>query len=315
MDKLAITNLIKGKAQELGFSFCGVARADFLEEEAPRLEKWLRQGYQGEMRYLEEWFDKRLDPRKLLPGTRTVISLMHNYYTDKLPEDKAAPKIARYAYGKDYHRVVRKKLQTLLEFIRERVGDIQGRGFTDSAPILERAWATRAGLGWIGKNGMLIRRKAGSYFLLAELLVDCELDYDAPESRDLCGKCRLCIDACPTGAILEGRVLDARRCISYLTIEYHGGLPLEFTGKLENRVFGCDICQEVCPHNRWSRQHEEPTFEPHPELLRLTIEQWRELDQQTYERLFAGRAVKRATFAGLRRTLDFLGLRATNERD
>lgn len=310
MDKLTITTLIKNKAQELGFSFCGVARADFLEEEAPRLEQWLRRGHQGEMHYLENWFDKRLDPRKLLPGSKSVISVMHNYYTGRLPEDESAPRIARYAYGKDYHKVLRRKLQKLLDFIRDQVGDIQGRAFADSAPILERAWAVRAGLGWRGKNGMLIRRKQGSFYFLAELFVDLELEYDAPEIRDLCGRCRMCIDSCPTGAILEDRVLDAQRCISYLTIEYHGELQQEFEGKFQNRVFGCDICQEVCPHNRWSRPHGERRFLPHPELLKMTADDWRELDRETYDRLFAGRAVKRARFEGLRRTLDFLGLKS-----
>ena len=227
-----------------------------------------------------------------------------------MPADEQVPRISRYAYGRDYHRVLRKKLQSLLDYLREQVGDISGRGYSDSAPILERAWAARAGLGWIGKNNLLICKRQGSFFFLAELLVDIELEFDAPETRDPCGKCRLCLDACPTGAILAGRVIDARQCISYLTIEYRGELPTADSDKVAPWIFGCDICQEVCPHNRWSKPGTEARFRARPELLALTAEQWRELDSETYERLFAGSAVQRAGFAGLRRNLNYIGLRS-----
>jgi epoxyqueuosine reductase len=309
VDKRTLTESVRRKAQDLGFAFVGIAEAGFLADQAKMLENWLQAGRHGEMHYLEKNIDLRLDPRKLLPGTNSVISLMHNYYSDDLPANEEAPRISRYAYGKDYHKVLRKKLQSLLDYLREQVGDISGRGFSDSAPIMERAWAARAGLGWIGRNNLLIRKRQGSFFFLAELLVDVELEYDAPETRDPCGKCRLCVDACPTGAILDGRVIDASKCISYLTIEYRGELPEDKSTQVAPWIFGCDICQEVCPHNRWSTLSSEARFRPPEELLTLTTEQWRELKPETYERLFSGSAVQRAGFTGLQRNLNYIGLR------
>jgi len=296
----------RAQAQELGFSYVGIARATFMEEEAHRLEQWLTQGYQGKMAYLENHFDKRLDPRKLVPGAQTVISLLYNYHNPEKQSDPAAPKISQYAYGKDYHAVLKKKLRQLLDGLQEEAGPVTGRCFVDSAPVMERDWARRAGNGWIGKNTLLIHPGAGSYFFLAELIVDLELPPDEP-MRDYCGTCTRCIDACPTDAISpQGYVLDGSRCISYLTIELKEAIPAEFKGKMENWMFGCDICQEVCPWNRFAQRHNEPAFEPHPDLLDLSAPEWEELTEGVFRELFRQSAVKRTKFKGLKRNIAFL---------
>src|SRR6185436_13274362 len=270
------SRLIKQESKRLGFDFCGISNADFLEEEAPRLEQWLRNGMHGKMHYMENHFDKRLDPRKLVDGARSVISLLLNYYTEEKQSDTNAPKISMYAFGKDYHDVIKKKLKELLLFMRENIGEINGRVFVDSAPVLDRAWAKKSGLGWIGKNTNLIHPKAGSYFFIAELILDLELEPDAP-IKDYCGTCSLCIDACPTDAIIKPYVVDGSKCISYFTIELKEEIPKEVKGKFENWAFGCDICQEVCPWNSFSKPHRERDFEPKKEILQMDKQEWKEI--------------------------------------
>lgn len=283
-----------------------------MDEEARRLEAWLRQGFHGKMSYMENHFDLRTDPTKLVPGAKSVIVLMHNYFPKEKQTDPAAPKLARYAYGEDYHFVLKRKLKDLLHFIRENIGEVNGRCFVDSAPVLERDWAKRTGIGWTGKNTLLIHPKAGSYFFLAELILDLELAPDSP-LRDHCGTCRRCIDACPTDAISpEGYLLDASKCISYLTIELRDAIPGEFQGKMENWAFGCDICQEVCPWNRFSKPHDEPAFEPHPELMAMSKRQWEEVTEEVFKQIFKKSAVKRTKFEGLKRNLQFLKNQADN---
>jgi epoxyqueuosine reductase len=298
--------LIRQEAARLGFSFTGFAHARPLEAEARRLEEWLQLGYHGKMKYMENHFDLRTDPAKLVPGARSVIVLMFNYFTEKKQSDPEAPILARYAYGQDYHLVLRDKLKSLLRFIRENIGEVNGRCFTDSAPIMERDWARLAGLGWTGRNTLLIHPRAGSYFFLSELILDLELEPDHP-MRDHCGTCRRCIEACPTEAISpQGYLLDASRCISYLTIELKDEIPEEFRGHMENRVFGCDICQEVCPWNRFSKQHQEPAFEPQEELLGMTKREWEEITEEVFERVFRQSALKRTGYKGLQRNLRML---------
>lgn len=300
------TRWIKEEARRLGFSFVGISKAEQMQEEARRLEAWLNKGHHGQMGYMARHFDKRTDPRKLVPGARSVISLMYNYYTEEEPEDPEAPRISRYAYGKDYHFVIKHKLKSLLHFIEEKIGQVEGRAFVDSAPVLERDWARRSGLGWVGKNTMLIHPRAGSYYFLAELITGLELEYDGP-IKDYCGTCRRCIDACPTDAISpQGYVLDGSKCISYFTIELKGALPEEYRGKFENWMFGCDICQEVCPWNRFSRTHSEPEFEPHPALLQKTRQEWEEVTEEVFRELFRKSAVKRTKYEGLKRNIAFL---------
>jgi epoxyqueuosine reductase len=299
--------IIKSSAKRLGFDFCGIARAEFLEEEAPRLEEWLNRNYQGKMGYLENHFDKRLDPTKLVEGARTVVSLIYNYYpSQKLSEGKFDIKLAKYAYGEDYHLVVREKLTEFVEILREEIGEINGRSFVDSAPIMERQWAKRAGLGWTGKNSLLLNREMGSFFFLAELIIDLEVAPDLPLAKDYCGTCTACIDACPTDAIVQTGVVDGSRCISYLTIELKEAIPDEFSGKMENWTFGCDICQDVCPWNRFSKPNQEPLFQPNPELAGFTNRDWIEMTEETFKRVFSKSAVKRTKFSGLRRNLDFI---------
>ena len=297
--------LIKEKAIDLGFSFARIAKAERMDEEARRLEDWLNQGYQGEMSYLERNFDKRIDPTLLVPGAKSVISLLYNYYpsSHQRPE---APKLAKYAYGKDYHFIVKDKLRTLFAWIEDNIGAIDGRIFVDSAPVLERDWARRSGLGWIGKNTMLIHPKAGSFFFLAELIIDLDLKPDLP-IKDYCGTCRRCIDACPTQAIdEEGYQMDGSRCISYATIELRENIPPSFKGKMDNWMFGCDICQDVCPWNRFSTPHHEEAFEPHPDLLEMDTEDWENLSLETFQKVFKKSAVKRTKFSGLVRNIKFL---------
>ncbi len=307
------SSYVKAAANELGFSFVGIAKAEKMEPEAKRLEAWLSQGFNGRMKYMENHFDKRVDPRKLVPGARSVISLLYNYSTSAAQKDPQAPKLSKYAYGKDYHCVIKAKLTELVEQIREEVGEVDGRCFVDSAPVLERDWARRSGLGWIGKNTMLINPKAGSYFFLAELIIDLELEPDSP-IKDYCGTCRRCIDACPTDAISpSGYILDGSKCISYLTIELREEIPHSFQDQMENWVFGCDICQEVCPWNRFSKEHDEPAFSPKAELMEMTAREWHEITKDVFKVLFKDSAVKRTRYRGLRRNLDFLPDRSHSE--
>ena len=302
----AYSALIKAEAQRLGFMFCGIAKAVFLEEEAPRLEAWLKAGMHGEMQYMENHFDKRLDPRLLVDGAKSVISLALNYYTDAGQTDPLAPKISKYAYGSDYHYVIKDKLKQLLNFIQQEIGEVNGRAFVDSAPVLDKAWAKKAGLGWVGKNTNLINKQSGSFFFLAELIVDLELEYDVAPTADHCGTCTRCIDACPTEAIVAPYVVDGSRCISYLTIELKNELPQEFKGKTDNWMFGCDICQDVCPWNKFSVLHNEPAFEPHPELLGISKNDWEDITEETFQKVFKGSAVKRTKYAGLKRNIAFI---------
>jgi len=309
---LKYSQLIKAEAKRLGFMFCGIAEADFLEEEAPRLESWLKQGNHGEMQYMENHFDKRLDPRLLVDGARSVISLALNYYTDQQQLDPLAPKISKYAYGMDYHEVIKDKLKELLYFIQENLGDVGGRAFVDSAPVLDKAWAKRAGLGWVGKNANLISKKSGSFFFLAELIVDAELAYDIAPTTDHCGSCTRCIDACPTDAIVGPYIVDGSRCISYLTIELKNNIPEEFKGQTDNWMFGCDVCQNVCPWNKFSITHNEPAFMPSQNLLGMTHRDWQEITQETFQQVFKKSPVKRTKFTGLKRNIEFL---VSNEVD
>lgn len=298
--------LIKQEAQKMGFSQVGIAKARRLEKDEQKLENFLSRGYQGKMQYLENHFDKRVDPRLLVPGAKSVISLLFNYYTDKKQVDPEAPKIATYAYGEDYHFVLKRKLAELFDFIKAQFGQVEGRVFVDSAPVLDRAWARESGLGWIGKNGMLINKGQGSYFFIAELIINLELAYDSP-IEDYCGTCTKCIDDCPTEAILPNKELDASKCISYLTIELKDELiPSEFQGKMENWMFGCDICQEVCPWNRFSQPHTEKAFEPKDDLLEMSLVDWQNLSEEKFKKIFKGSAVKRTKYSGLIRNISFL---------
>lgn len=305
MNRLKHTQMIKEEALRLGFQFCGISAAGFLEEEAPRLEKWLEQGMHGEMKYMENYFDQRLDPRRLVDGAKSVISLMLNYFPEAGQEDPAAPKISRYAYGSDYHEVIRGKLRELLDFIRTHIGEVAGRGFVDSAPVLDRAWAKKSGLGWVGKNTNLISKQAGSFFFLAELIVDLDLEPDGA-IKDYCGSCTRCIDACPTDAITEPYVVDGSKCISYFTIELKNAIPADMAGKFNNWAFGCDICQEVCPWNRFSSPHSEPLFNPKPGLLEMTRGEWEEITEEVFQKVFKNSAVKRTKYSGLKRNIAFL---------
>lgn len=303
--KSAYTQLIKEEAKRLGFLSCGVSKAEFLEEEAPRLEQWLRKGHQGKMSYMENHFEKRLNPSLLVPGAKSVVSLLYNYYTPDQQQDPKAPKISKYAYGQDYHLVIKDKLKELLTFIREEIGEVGGRAFVDSAPVLDKAWAVKSGLGWAGKHSNVLTQKVGSFYFIAELIIDLELDYDHP-TTDHCGTCTLCIDACPTQAIVEPYVVDGSKCISYFTIELKEELPKEVQGTFDNWMFGCDICQDVCPWNRFSKSHKEPLFNPHPELLSKSREEWEEITQEVFSEIFKKSAVKRTKFSGLKRNIEFL---------
>jgi epoxyqueuosine reductase len=308
MNSLTLTQNIKRKAKELGFDNCGMAKAEGLDEEARILEAWLNQGLHGKMAYMENHFDKRIDPRKLVDGARSVISLSYNYFTDEKQLDEQAPKLAMYAMGKDYHEVVKEKLQLLYSYIATEVGDISGRCFVDSAPVLERAWAQRSGVGWVGKNTNILTKGRGSYFFLAEIILDIDLEYDSPV-KDYCGNCTKCIDACPTDAIYEPYKVDASKCISYFTIELKDDiLPADYKGKFEDWMFGCDICQQVCPINARATRHNEPQFEPRAELLAMSRKDWEELSEDTYKRIFQHSAVKRTKFKGLKRNIEFLKL-------
>jgi len=297
---------IREWAASLGFQYCGIARAEFLDEDARRLEQWLNKGFHGTMSYMARHFDLRVDPRKLVPGARSVITLLMNYYPE-MSQKEAAPKIARYAFGEDYHDVIRDKLNSLLAQIRFDIGEVNGRGFVDSAPVLERAWAVKSGLGWVGKNGNLIHKKSGSYFFIATLITDLELTYDDAYAKDYCGTCNRCVEACPTEAILPGKQIDGSRCISYLTIELKEAMiPDAFAGKFDGWMFGCDTCQEVCPWNRFSEAHHEPRFNPIPDILELNTGEWLQLTEERFKKVFRHSPLKRSKFAGIQRNIRFI---------
>lgn len=297
---------IKDEAIRLGFMQCGIAKAGFLEEEAPRLERWLADNRHGKMAYMENHFDKRLDPRLLVEDAKSVISLSLNYFPEVIQADPNAPKISKYAYGKDYHLVIKEKLFQLLSFIEEEIGEVAGRAFVDSAPVLDRAWAKQSGLGWIGKNSNLINKKSGSFFFLAELIIDLELEYDTPFLTDHCGTCTRCIDACPTDAILAPAIIDATKCISYLTIELKDQIPEQFSNKMDNWMFGCDICQDVCPWNKFSVPHQEPEFAASESIVHMRKEDWEDITEDVFSKIFKNSAVKRTKFKGLTRNIDFI---------
>ena len=300
------TDLIKTEATRLGFMECKISKAGFLEEEAPRLEEWLANGSHGKMSYMENHFDKRLDPTKLVEGAKSVISLSLNYYSTETRSDIDAPKISMYAYGRDYHKVIKAKLKALINYIHEEIGEVGGRAFVDSAPVMDKAWAVKSGIGWMGKHSNVLSKKTGSFYFISELILDLELSADSPVT-DHCGKCTACIDACPTGAIIKPYVVDGSKCISYFTIELKDEIfPKEYHGKFDDWVFGCDICQEVCPWNRFSKQHKEPDFYPHKDLLNLTKREWEELTEDVFQELFKGSAVKRTKYQGLKRNIGFL---------
>ncbi|MBA3664548.1 MAG: tRNA epoxyqueuosine(34) reductase QueG [Bacteroidetes bacterium] len=292
--------MVKNEALRLGFDFCGISKAEFLEEEAPRLEKWLKENKHGQMKYMENYFDKRLDPRLLVDNAKSVISLLYNYYPEKtqVPD---VPKISKYAYGKDYHEVVKEKLQEFLVSLKEKIGNINGRAFVDSAPVMDKAWAAKGGLGWVAKNSNLINKQYGSFFFIAELIIDVELEEDGPV-KDFCGTCTRCIDACPTNAIVEPYVVDGSRCISYLTIELKEEIPAEFKNKMDGWAFGCDVCQDVCPWNSFSKAHEQPLFS-NDALLNLSEAQWHDMTEETFHVIFKHSAVKRTKYKGLKRNL------------
>ena len=297
------SQLIKTEAKKLGFLSCGISKAEFLEDEAPRLERWLKDGKHGKMAYMENHFDKRLDPRLLVPDAKSIISLLFNYYTP-LDQLDGAPKISKYAYGKDYHHVIKDKLKQLFQIINNKIGEVSGRVFVDSAPVMEKSWAVRSGLGWQGKNTNLISKKAGSFFFIAELIVDLELEYDTPVT-DHCGSCTACIDACPTEALTPYNI-DASKCISYLTIELKDQIPTTFKSKMDDWAFGCDVCQDVCPWNRFSKQHNEPLFNPSSEVINYNQKNWEEITHETFNIIFKNSAIKRTGFKGFKRNISFL---------
>lgn len=300
------TGIVKTIAAGLGFDYCGIAKAQLLNDDARRLENWLSKGMHGSMQYMENHFDLRIDPSKLVPGARSVITLLLNYFPSQ-QQPPQAPKISKYAYGNDYHEVIRSKLKIFLQQIKEQVGEVNGRGFVDSAPVLERSWAQKAGIGWIGKNGNLINKKSGSFFFIATLITDMELDYDDEFVKDYCGTCTKCIDSCPTEAILPDRVIDGSKCISYFTIELKDALiPREMTGKFDNWMFGCDVCQDVCPWNRFSRSTAETSFNPLPEVLNFTKDDWEELTEESFKTIFKDSPIKRTKFEGIKRNLKFI---------
>ena len=306
-NKQTYSSIIKQEAKRLGFDFCGISKAEFLEEEAPRLESWLKNGMHGKMEYMENHFDKRLNPTLLVDGAKSVISLLYNYYPTQT-QNPDAPKISKYAYGFDYHEVIKEKLNEFLFSLNEKIGSINGRAFVDSAPVLDKAWAKRSGLGWIGKNSNLINKQQGSFFFIAELIIDIDLEYDGP-IKDYCGTCTKCIDACPTEAIIEPYVVDGSKCISYLTIELKDSIPNEFKHKMDNWAFGCDVCQDVCPWNRFSKPHNESLFNNTTGMLDLSEKEWHEITEETFSKIFKRSAVKRTKYKGLKRNLEFIKLK------
>jgi epoxyqueuosine reductase len=298
------TQIIKAESKRLGFLSCGISKAGFLEEEAPRLENWLNQNMNGQMSYMENHFDKRLDPTLLVDGAKSVISLLLNYYPSEL-QSQDSYKISKYAYGQDYHYVIKEKLKELLFFIQSEIGEVSGRAFVDSAPVLDKAWAAKSGLGWMGKNSNLITQKTGSFYFIAELIVDLDLEYDTA-TTDHCGSCTACIDACPTEAIVAPYVVDGSKCISYFTIELKDNLPQEMKGKFDDWMFGCDVCQDVCPWNRFSKPHNEPLFQTTPEILSYSKSDWDEITNDTFGQVFKNSTVQRAKFEGVLRNINFL---------
>lgn len=300
------TGIIKTLAGNYGFDYCGIAQARHLDDDARRLESWLSKGLHGTMQYMENHFDMRTDPSRLVPGARSVITLLLNYFPEKT-QSEAAPKISKYAFGNDYHEVIRSKLKLFLGDIHEKIGEVHGRGFVDSAPVLERAWAQQAGIGWIGKNGNLITKQSGSFFFIATLIVDLELEYDNAFAKDYCGTCTKCIDECPTDAILPGKIIDGSKCISYFTIELKDALiPDAQKGKFENWMFGCDTCQDVCPWNRFSKPTGEINFEPIPQILNLSTSEWEQMTEDSFKSIFKNSPLKRAKFEGIKRNLNFI---------
>ena len=298
------TDFIKAEAKRLGFLSCGISKAGFLEEEAPRLESWLNKNSHGQMSYMANNFDKRLDPTLLVEDSKSVVSLLLNYYPDEFQKEDTF-KISKYAYGEDYHFIIKEKLKELLYSIQANIGEVSGRAFTDSAPVLDKAWAAKSGLGWIGKNSNLLTQKVGSFYFIAELIIDLELEYDSAVT-DHCGSCTACIDACPTEAIESPYIVNGSKCISYFTIELKEAIPQKVKGKFEDWIFGCDICQDVCPWNRFSKPHSEPLFNPNPELLSFTKKDWNEITQETFREVFKNSAVKRTKLDGLLRNISFV---------
>ena len=303
-NKEKYTQLIKAEAHRLGFLSCGISKAGFLEEEAPRLENWLNNQMNGQMSYMENHFDKRLNPTLLVDDAKSVISLLLNYYPSEL-QNEDSYKISKYAYGQDYHHVIKEKLKELLHFIQTEIGEVSGRAFVDSAPVLDKAWAAKSGLGWVGKNSNLITQKVGSFYFIAELIIDLELDYDAP-TTDHCGSCTACLDACPTEAIVAPYVVDGSKCISYFTIELKDNLPQEMKGKFDDWMFGCDVCQDVCPWNRFSKPHNEPLFKANSDILNFSKSDWEEITVDTFQKVFKNSALKRTKYDGLLRNINFL---------
>jgi epoxyqueuosine reductase len=314
MNAQSSKTLIKSIATSLGFSYCGISKAEFLEAEAPKLEAWLKRGYHGKMSYLENHFDKRLDPRLLVPGAKSVVSLIYNYYPVFAEASAGKPendlmhegnlKVAKYAYGEDYHIVIKDKLKEFMGRIQEVIGDVQGRVFVDSAPVMERQWAAKSGIGWIGKNSLLLNKQMGSFFFLAELVLDLEIEPDSP-AKDYCGTCTACIDACPTDAIVANGVIDSNKCISYLTIELKDSIPSELKGKMDNWIFGCDVCQDVCPWNRFSKPHSEKRFEA-GDWKDFTEKEWTELTEEIFQKNFGKSAITRTGLKGLKRNIKFI---------
>lgn len=303
-NKEKYTQLIKAESKRLGFLSCGISKAEFLEQEAPRLERWLSQNMNGQMSYMENHFDKRLNPTLLVDGAKSVISLLLNYYPAEL-QNQDSYKISKYAYGQDYHYVIKKKLKELLHFIQTEIGEVSGRAFVDSAPVLDKAWAAKSGLGWIGKNSNLITQKTGSFYFIAELIVDLDLAYDTA-TTDHCGTCTACLDACPTEAIVAPYVVDGSKCISYFTIELKDNLPQDLKGKFDDWMFGCDVCQDVCPWNRFSKPHSEPLLKASPEILKFSKSDWEEITNETFQKVFKNSAIKRAKFEGIQKNIKFI---------
>jgi epoxyqueuosine reductase len=304
LSKAKYTQFIKSEAKRLGFLSCGIAKAGFLEQEAPRLENWLNNNRNGQMTYMENNFDKRLDPTLLVEDSKSVVSLLLNYFPEKTQKEDSY-KVSKYAYGQDYHFVIKEKLNEFLLSIQESIGEVSGRAFVDSAPVLDKAWAAKSGLGWIGKNSNLLTQKVGSFYFIAELIIDLELEYDSP-TTDHCGSCTACIDACPTQAIVDPYIVDGSKCISYFTIELKENIPYEMKGKFEDWAFGCDICQDVCPWNKFSKPHSEPLFNPNPEILSMSKKDWKEITEETFKVVFKDSPLKRAKFLGIKRNIDFL---------
>ncbi len=300
------TQLVKQAAGSLGFEFCGIAKAQTLDEDASRLENWLNKGMHGSMKYMENHFDLRVDPQKLVPGAKSVITLLINYFPSKMQNDNS-PKISKYAYGKDYHDVIKNRLRNFLQILHGEIGEVHGRGFVDSAPVLERSWAQRSGLGWIGKNGNLITKQNGSFYFIATLITDLELDYDDPFAKDYCGSCTKCIDACPTEAILPEKIVDGSKCISYFTIELKEMMiPSGMKGKFQDWMFGCDVCQDVCPWNRFSKGTDEIELKPIYEVINFTFKDWEELTEESFKKIFKDSPIRRSKYAGIKRNLKFL---------